>query len=489
MKKNFIYIICLVIAIVNFAVGKKMNIAVIGANFDGISFSHYLLKNSTEKANITIFDKNDFNRKYQKHYPYIYNDWNKNLKELLQEFKTNISIFDSFKNLSIFDGDSLIFKSSLKDSANLFKKMYGDSMEVLVKILRRFGNEQHSIYDVISKSPKQSLLDIIQTSKLDTILLQTRTDQFLLNLGTNLSFINGFVEPLLNSYTSMQTELNIYTGLLTLFSHFTIKYEIPNGIYDLLFKMIYDEKYYNKLLHLMIPYTVKKIKYLPLENKYQVFYEFYDNHYSQKYDKVVLAEDLYKNKIEFIGFLDKVYENINSISKINKKPIYSYILKGELDFSFFKSNFMSDLVFVTREKGFSKFFRIENVNKNKIRINVRDNETAKISNSVYRLYSIHDLKEEDFKQLFLKGYSLEKNSTRKMFNSELIVKDGKLDESQFNIVLDGQGLYYLKCYKSLSSNLEYASIVSKNTANLILLELKNSTWSEKEIYDHMYIDL
>ena len=97
-----------------------------------------------------------------------------------------------------------------------------------------------------------------------------------------------------------------------------------------------------------------------------------------------------------------------------------------------------------------------------------------------------DLTKEDLKDLFQDGFSIRDEYTKNHYKLvNLPYAEG--EKYIMDIVLDDNGLYYLKSYQCLNSNLEYSTIFAKNIANLIYEEYKIKIPTEK--LDYLNIDL
>lgn len=487
------------------ALQKTLNIAIVSSSPDGILASYYLNKkfenNKKVKLNVTIFEKEPIFAKGI--YSHTYNDktvdlgvapiydWYLNIKQLVKDYEMNLTPMISPNTLhrtAFFNGEEFTLNSLTNETISQFRNRYKEDFMVIVQLLKQFQNDFQKINESVEKNPKKSIEELLKDCGLDQILLKKRTDEFLSSLGLKMSTIDDLVRTALFSSTSMNTEAHIYSGLRNMFSFFTSKFTIKEGVVELLRKILFDEKYFNKNSFLRLETKVEKVKFLKNDGRYLVTSQDLNSkkYNEEKFDKVIFA-NLLKNDIKFENFDDLEKIERNFITNKQMVSIYTYSVIGNVDMStplknknetlYTNSNGeklndpdqSADVILVNDLRGFDKFMSIMNICKNCI-LNRNYEKSGRRMNSFYKIRSSKNLTKEDLGKYFLDGFIFKTQSDYLSKEIKFKALPSESNENILDIMLDDKGLYFMKSYQTLDDNLEYPAVFAKNIANLIYKE-------------------
>ena len=246
---------------------KNINIAVIGSGISGCSVVYYLNKLFEDQKdkynlNITMFEKNSKlggnvrSQKFQGKNIELGNsfifEWQKNMKNILKDFSLNMEKYNQSSSIGIFNGEEFLINEKNKDYINKLKELFPEDMNKLLKLLSKFYTSLEKLYEKYNNFERkfEKITDLTKEIENDFAnsfnLLNDRTDSYLNNLDFKFGFIDQVIRSFLFSYRMQNTDTHIFSGLLTLLSHFNTKYSVKEGLSVLLENLLYSHQKYSK---------------------------------------------------------------------------------------------------------------------------------------------------------------------------------------------------------------------------------------------------
>lgn len=485
------------IAILAIAVNCTHNdiprIAIVGAGMSGAALSHYLVDSFKDKVNVTVFEKTSVpggkirservdERMIEVGIEAV-RDWHSDVKELVKLYDLSLKEFVNPGGFGIFDGKDITFNATMKDVVEKLRKRYGESFDTTVKLLKKFQVDFQPIYDVVSHYPKTSVIEVLKATTVDPLLLVHKIEDYFHGKQISKEFLDEFVRSIIYSFEYMSaSEIHAYAGVNSLFSHFTKRFTVEEGLEELVKRMF---KKLSPTVSLRLDVSVVSISFLRCDRTGKPQFEVSSKCTKtgtvtrEIFDKVVISsvlQDQYPITFESIEIDRK-----NIFSKDKMVDVFSTVVIGNLNREFFHSSSIEELpevILANDIKGFHTFNNIVNICRDCYKPSGSDEHRR----SVYKIHAPSDITESDLKRLFVDGFVLKKDLTMRYRVIRKVPLPSFSDLP--DIYLDKRGLYYSAAFEYLHSNIEYSTISARNIAGLIVKDITK----ERE-HNYLQIDL